>query len=284
MKRPTVGRSDRTPAKHALMCSFYGCEVGAANNIPSIKRLLWMDLTAGDGTAPATLPWKLNCSPGINAYYAIGCQKPVDVVLYEIKPATYGRLLVSLTEELPALGYRQVGDAQWVFGDHVTLKAIHGSGAQAPVSHIRQTDAVLVSNDPNAITEWAMRPTFAVEVTARPWCSRFISTMGCNTAGLKRLDKSIRDGWFDRVNEQAAALPPHRDLLLAAIKGDDAQWAYLLCEPIKWRKSKVEPMVRTAFNKHGYTIDMAWLGLDPVGFDRLTRKLFQTRQELGVFT
>jgi hypothetical protein len=260
------------------MSSIYGREVGVAGSLPNIERLVWIDLTAGDGIPEDGLEWKTNCSPGINAYHATKATKPVDVTLYEIQPATFDRLIDSLTVNLPDIGYQQVTETTWRFGRHVTLRAVCGSGEAADVSGIRKTDAVLVSNDPNAITTWAMRSSFAGEVGSRAWCFRSISTMGCNPAGLKRSDASVRAGWFDLVRQQEAALPGHRDLLLAAIEGDSAQWAYLLCEPARWRVS-VEKSVDTAFKKHGYAMEKAWYRVEQRSFQSLKDRLFLTHDE-----
>lgn len=282
-KRKEVGTSERTPAKHALMNSIYGKEVGVvgwSRYHQGIQRHVWKDLTAGNGVTDNDVDWKSNCSPGINAHHATKAQRPVDVELYEIQPATFDRLLGSLADNLPTLGYVRVAETGWRFRDQVSLRAICGSGADAPVSDIRKTDAVLVSNDPNAITTWAMRPTFAQEIADRAWCFRSISTMGCNPAGLKRSDPSVRAGWFDLIKQQEAALPDHRDLLLTAIEGDASQWAYLLGEPSKWR-STMEKVVTGAFKRYGYSMEMAWHRADSGSFEALKSRLFLTRSELA---
>lgn len=282
-KHRDVGRSRRTPAKHALMNSIYGKEVGVvgwSRHHQAIQRHVWKDLTAGDGIPENGLEWRANCSPGINAYHATKAHRPVDIELYEIQPATFDRLIDSLEHNLPGLGYVRTGETTWAFRDSVTLRAICGSGADVPVADIRQTDAVLVSNDPNAITTWAMRPTFAQEVTDRAWCFRSISTMGCNPAGLKRSDPAVRAGWFELIRQQEAALPRHRDLLLTAIEGDASQWAYLLGEPAKWR-STMEKVVAGAFKRYGYSMEMAWHRSDLGSFEALKARLFLTRSELA---
>lgn len=281
-RKLSVGRSLRTPAKHRLMCAIYGREVGVLNK--SIKhrdvaRLIWLDLTAGDGVVNNDLPWHLNCSPGINAYYATTSAKPVEVTLYEIKPATFDRLVDNLSIHLSELGYDQILDTTWVYHDRVLLRAELASGAEATVGYISPSDAVLVSNDPNAITDWAMRATFTTELVQRgPWCFRSISTMGCNASGLMRLSRDVRSKWYDHIYSQVHALPKYRDLLLAAINGDSSKWAYLLCEPARWRES-VESDVRSAFGTYGYQINSAWYRRDPRDFVDLTDKLFLTRGE-----
>jgi len=260
------------------MRSIVGKEVGAAGAMRPIQRLVWFDLTAGDGLPADGQDWSRSCSPGILATSASKSAKPVSLRLYEIKPATYDRLLANLAAQLPALGYSQAADNVWTIGSHVALSAVCGSGATALVDDVVDTDAVLAVNDPNAITDWAIRPTFAAELLRRtPW-SRSLSTMGCNPAGLKRLKHEERLPWFGLVAAQEAALPGYRDLLLAAIEGDDAQWAYLLCEPVKWRDTQ-QVVAARAFAKYGYSLDMSWHRTHPAEFELLKQRLFLTKAE-----
>lgn len=285
----TVGRSWRTPAKHGLMSNFVGQEVGVVNTLKfvGIDRLVWIDLTAGDAAPVDGSTWHRSCSPGILAHHAVHSRKPVEIVLYEIQPSTYDRLLANLAEHLPVLGYEKDGENCWRAGETATIHAINDSGQRADVRYLRRTDAVLVFNDPNAITEWAMRSTFAQEVKDRGvWCFRSLSTLGCNTAGIKRIGledgsgdaKRERRAWFDLIAAQQAALPSYRDLLLAGIERDEAQWAYLLCTATKWRAS-TEAVVRTEFRKIDRTTTMTWFGRDPLGFEGAKQFLFLTRKE-----
>lgn len=281
MSNGGVGRSWRTHAKHALMRSFIGQEVGVVNLLASrgqVSRCVWFDLTAGDGVAPDEIPWEQGCSPGILGHYAANLRVPATVVLSEIATATYDRLLASLAERLPQLGYTVAGPARWRRGT-VEVVAVHGSGAGADISIINRDDAVLVLNDPNAITEWAMRPTFAQEVCDRTWRFRSLSTMGCNPAGLKRVDLAERLQWFELIQQQQAALPLHRDLLLTAIERDDAQWAYLIGTASKWRPT-TENVARSEFAKVGCTVEMSWYRTDRDLFEAAKRRLFFTRAEL----
>lgn len=274
-----VGRSWRTPAKHDLMRQLIGKEVGVVNSKPEIRRSVWYDLTAGDGVAADGQLWEQGCSPGILAHHAVNSKKPVVVIAYEIKPATHDRLVENLAEKLPGLGYVRVDDGHWTFGDTVRFHAINASGAIATVDGVRSGDAVFAFNDPNAITEWAMRDTFAKEISARTWLFRSLTTMGCNPAGLKRLGyDEHRSGWFNLVRDQEQAQPAHRDLLLAAIQGDDAQWAYLMSEPIKW-KPAMEITARSSFKRCNLAIDTAWWRSEPEAFEALKRRLFLTQAE-----
>lgn len=292
-----VGRSWRTPAKHGLMSNFVGQEIGAANapKFASVNRLTWIDLTAGDAAPVDGEKWHRSCSPGILAHHAAYrnartspfTRKPVEIVLYEIQAATYDRLLANLAEQLPTLGYEKDGEGRWCWADRVSITTVNLSGHAADVTWLRQTDAVLAFNDPNAITEWAMRNTFAQEVKDRGvWAFRSLSTLGCNTAGIKRIDlddgsgdaKRERRAWFDLIAAQQAALPSYRDLLLAGIERDEAQWAYLLCTAQKWRSS-TESVVASEFRKIERTTVMRWFAQDPIGFESIKRTLFLTKRE-----
>lgn len=278
-KNPNVGRSWRTVAKHELMSSFIGQEVGVVNQrLRDIQRLVWSDQSAGDAALIDGVDWARGSSPGILARHATHSRKPVFVQLHEIQPATYDRLLGNLDHYLPDLGYSRESETCWRFGDGVQLHAHNTSGQNADVSFVSNTDAVFVLNDPNAITEWAMRDSFAHEITARTWCFRSLSTMGCNPAGLKRLEMEERLHWFNFPDTQEKPLPHYRDLVLAAIDRDEAQWAYLLSTSTNWR-STTERVFSTAFKKVGRTAAMAWMRKDPELFQETKRTLFLTKKE-----
>lgn len=276
MSSNTVGRSARTPAKHQLMTALVGKEVGAASHIGTIECLQWIDLTAGDGLVPDGLRWDRNCSPGILARHARASTKPVIVTMLERQASTYDRLLASLAAELPALGYTGAGSL-WSCGNAM-IEVVNTSGADVGLRRVDRKVAVLATNDPNAICDWAMRPTFAAEVRARtPWF-RSISTMGCNTGGLMRLSREDRDHWFELIAQQRRELPAHHDLLLARIERDCAKWGYLLCEPRRWRQ-EAEATVRESFAAHGMTVQTAWMRTDPGLFAAIQDYLFLTAQE-----
>jgi len=273
-----VGRSWRTPAKHDLLSSMLGQEVGAAGRIADARALSWIDLTAGDAALVDGLDWATACSPGILARHAAKSSKPVEIDLYEIQAATYDRLLGNLATHLPELGYEQVDDTTWSLGSRVALRTHNSSGHAASVGHITKHHAVFVVNDPNAITEWAMRPTFAAEIARTAWMFRTVSTMGCNVAGIKRLPIGERIDWFDTVESQQAALPDHRDLLLASIARDEAQWAYLIGTARKWR-STTEKVIGTAFRKIGKGAAMSWFLDDADAFQEEKLRLFLQKPE-----
>lgn len=276
-----VGRSWRTPIKHDYLAYVIGQECGAAPKVGA-KRGFWYDLTAGDAAPVTGERWEESCSPGILAYYAKGCHIPVQVRLYENAASTYGRLIENLSRHLPGHGYEQASTNMWAHPmSGSTITANFGSGADADVSDIQNDDAVFVINDPNAITEWAMRPAFAAEIGARTWLSRNLSTMGCNPAGLKRLDITERINWFDHVRQQQQALPSYRDLSLAVLDNDEAQWAYLVTTSrhASW-VDKTTAAARRSAKTSGRTLTVKWWRQDHDGFDDLLLKLFLTKREL----
>ncbi len=282
----SVGRSWRTPAKHSLMSSLIGEEIGVVNRSRQFGRdcrAVWIDLTAGDAAPVDGSKWHDSCSPGILARHAAHPRnaRPVDIFLHEIQAAAYDRLLGNLDEQLPGFGFERYGEGMWRVPDrNIVVVARNVTGQEAEVRSIRHGDAVFVFNDPNAVTDWAMRDTFAREIGERtPWF-RSLSTMGCNPGGLKRLELEERQYWFEFPRSQERELPGYRDLLLAAIEGDDAQWAYLISTSALWR-GKTEKVVSSAFRKVGRTVAMSWLRQDAADFDALKRKLFLTRAELS---
>lgn len=279
MAKPNVGRSWRTPIKHDYTWSIVGQEAGAIAHLGA-QQGAWYDLTAGDAALIAGKMWHRACSPGILAYHASQCQVPVRVRLHEIQPATYDRLLSNLGTYLPALGYTAAGPSDWFHpGNESTVTAYNISGADADVSDIDRDTAVFVVNDPNAITEWAMRPTFAAEIATKTWLSRCLSTMGCNPGGIKRGPITDRINWFAAVREQQQAMPEYRDLSLAALDRDEAQWAYLVATSKEWR-AKTDQAAKKSAKNCNRSVSIAWWRQEPHQFDDLLLRLFLQKSEL----
>lgn len=275
----TVGRSWRTPIKHEYLSSIAGQETGAIGHLGA-KRGIWYDLTAGDAALIPGEMWHRSCSPGILAYHASQCQVPVHVRLHEIQAATYDRLVGNLDRYLPTLGYGQTGSDAWTNPGNGSTVMVHNlSGADADVTDVDGDTAVFVVNDPNAIVDWAIRPTFAAEIADRTWLSRCLSTMGCNPAGIKRLVIGERIHWFATVREQQRATPEYRDLSLAALDRDEAQWAYLVATSDKWR-TKTDQAAKKSAKSCNRSVNIAWWRQEPDQFDGLLLRLFLQKAEL----
>lgn len=137
------------------------------------------------------------------------------------------------------------------------------------------TDCVLVHNDPNVISDYALTEDL---VSRLPQMSTVISTLGCNVAGLKRLGLEERRGWVDLVNVQIGLLQPWQDMMLASLPRDDAQWMYAVNTPTRWR-GEVEKQMRQAFKDWKVPLDIAWLRADREGVVALARRHFLTIEE-----
>jgi hypothetical protein len=277
--KPNVGRSWRTPIKHDYLWSIAGQEAGAVAHLGALCSA-WYDLTAGDAALIPGEMWQKSCSPGILAYHASQCRIPVSVRLHEIQAATYDRLIGNLGTYLPALGYGATNPATWTHpGNGSTVVAYNLSGADADVTDIDRDTAVFVVNDPNAITEWAMRPTFAAEIATKTWLSRCLSTMGCNPGGIMRGPLAGRIEWFATVREQQQAMPEYRDLSLAALDRDEAKWAYLVSTSKEWR-AKTDQAAKKSAKSCNRSVSIAWWRQDRDAFSDLLLRLFLQKSEL----
>lgn len=283
-----VGRSGaRTYSKHETLSRFVGKEIGVVNRggsrfLQSCRRLVWIDLTAGDASLQEdTDDWHKNSSPGILAHHARWERgfKPVEVRLVEINSSTYGRLLENLTLRLPALGYSQAEENVWRCGERVTVRALNMDGRDVSVDFVRPTDAVLVLNDPNGVNGWAMRETLPTEISRRTERFRSFSTIGWNAKGAKawasRADRIAR---YDLITPQLKNLARQRDLCLAWIDRDDAQWSYLLETPYDWRAA-TEDEIRRAFSRNKLEVHISWYRDDPVRFRNARMRMSLTKTE-----
>lgn len=296
-----VGTSEQhTPIKHAIMREFVAKEVRAANNLGWIKRLVWIDLTAGNAELAHGTNWSDACSPGILASCATESTKPVIVDLYEKNPDTYTKLVDNLDKNLPALGYRRTSDNGWNewATANVRIRAWERDGREAGINHIRRGDAVLVLNDPNSITEWAMRRTFASEINNIRGVKgiRTLSCVGFNVSGIKRTpflrdDPSpqpdsirARSDWYGLIRSITDTLPDRLDLMLAGFARDRSQWAYLFSSPKVWRdKGEEEEVIAEAFTATGeaHDYEYAWAKRDREKFARLVDRRILTKAELA---
>jgi hypothetical protein len=304
-KSMDVGTSEKhTPIKHAIMREFVGKEVRAANSLGWIKRLVWIDLTAGNAEAAHGNTWSDSCSPGILASRAIRSIQPVVVDLYEKNPDTYAKLVGNLDEQLPTLGYSRIqydGEySEWNgwAAPNAQIRAFPRDGREAGISHIARGDAVLVLNDPNSVTEWAMRHSFASEINDVRGLKglRTLSCISFNANGIKRnpfladdpkpQTDSLRErsNWYGLIDSITKTLPDRLDLMAAGFLRDASQWTYFFSSPTVWRdKGEEEDVIAEAFTatgeKHDY--ETAWAKRDRQKFLRLIDRRILTKTELA---
>jgi hypothetical protein len=257
-----------------------GEEVGAIKRLPQITRAVWFDLTAGDG-----IGWPDGCSPGLLVRHALNLTVDCHIRLHETDPVHYTRLLETLNEHLPRLGFMHLSPGHWYgktrHGREIILLVIFGSGHEAVNSFIQRGDAALVLMDPNAITYWAWGATFADEIAAATKWFRSFSVMGCNPSGIQGvLSRERRDEWFSWIDDQVRALPayPKQDLLLVRLERDAAKWGYMMRTAVAWRE-RTEKYVRKAFADVGAGVEISWYRLDPDHFKAIENKLFLMMKE-----
>lgn len=250
----SVGKSSRTPMKHALLNRIVGREVGA---MPYLKKrgmgssYAIYDLTAGDGTDDG---FGGTSSPAILAKH------------HRYAAANDVRCKLLLNDKVE---------------DYASKLALDFPAAEVRCSDGRKVmphmgyDVVFVHNDPNHINDWALSGEF---LASAPYFTTTLSTLGCNVGGLKRLPSIEREPWFANMRTLLMSMPQHHDAYLIALSGDASQWAYLLTGPMKWR-GNYESDVAKAFAGWEGGHRARWWRQDAAGFEDLTRQLFLTSAE-----
>lgn len=282
-----VGRSPgHTPIKLSFIDRVVGTESGVLRGpkFRRYERLVWIDLTAGDGAPdlPEGEDWRRSCSPGLLAYHASKSPKPVCVLLQENRKTAFKPLLDSLTRHLPDLGFREVAEGSWRHPTkgHRLLARLEDS-QNLDVSWVQPTDAVLVLNDPNSVATWALREGLDQEIQTRTPMLRVVSALGWNAAAVKKNPRDTRVGWFDLVQNQGVNLPGNKDLLLVALDRDAHQWSYTVTTPVfgDWRQRTEADALRSV-KALERTASTAWFS-DRVKFQDLASRLYLTKKERG---
>jgi hypothetical protein len=284
-----VGRSDRrTPAKHGIQRRYLGAIVGAAPHVAArfgtrFDSFLIVDLTAGNaaGYGPAS-NWLRSSSPGIIANLGLQREVEIEAVLIERQQATYLDLCANLHRRLSDYGYVATGDASWrhrMTGS--TITAINDDACNYQYC-LRQNQWLAAINDPNHRHDWVLDMGQMAGLVCGGAMVHFMSTMGCNANGIKRLPLDERVGWFADVDKacQIARMFPRLDLLLYIIHKDAAQWAYLLLVPYKW-VGKTSRQMNGAFRNEGLPVDEYSFKRNEDEFLSQFNHLFFTKSEIN---
>lgn len=249
-----VGKSNRTPGKHAALDRYLGKTAGVISRIYKDMRIFFIDCTAGDGNAD---DFDRQTSPGIMIRHAEWLRSkgiPVQVKLFERS-----------TQNAAMLEEKVNGRAE-IFAE--------SSAQMAPIDWRENGDLVFISNDPNTIADWALPPA----LLNAPRLTTVFSTLGCNVGGLKRLPKDQRQVWHEHIRDQIGLLQPWHDAMLCRLVNDASQWAYMVNSPKKWR-SDLEQAFRSSFDRVGYKTKTHWARLDRLGFSDSINQLFLTKEE-----
>lgn len=260
----SVGASDRTRGKHALLNKIVGREIGVLASRSSTVRFIYprytmIDLCAGDGSPTAHSDLS---SPKILTHHGLTAKSKgleCELVLVERNENTF-----SLLEQ-----------QDWIDRTFTTLHNID-CREEFPGLELHRKQAVFVHADPNHVKDWPISQRLLNQL---PPYSTFLITLGCNVGGLKRLSPEERTTWFEQVEQYLSFLPSFHDAALISLLGDASQWAYLVSGPSCWRKN-YEGDVQKAFKYWTSGFEMAWLRQDEPTFRQIERRLFLRRAEL----
>jgi hypothetical protein len=287
----SVGRSDhRTPAKHGVLDLMLGREAGvvryasAAVRIP-LKRLMWFDLTAGDGAVDGI---GTTASPLLFAKHSLyrpGCTIMVQAT--ELQPNTYATLLSNLARHLPHITnnrnkhcrYQRTAENIWVADDRNSVfMVLNADGLETRFAEYEcgLGDWLFINNDPNHIKDWALSGTALAIVVDRGARVSMMTCMGCNVGGIKRLPREERDIWVNKVRDmnKIVAKLYNIDNLLVEIQNDAAQWAYLLTRPYKWTVDDDRREIARIYQQQNLAVKIFSLRDEPDLFEECLRRLF----------
>jgi hypothetical protein len=280
-----VGRSDRrTPAKLDVLRAHAGRMIGASWY--AAKKTGWkisgnhvIDLTAGDAAGDGEHEWIQGSSPAVLSSF---CRTQINlrVTLIERSKPIFARLNENMSRCLPRYGFVEIGSMNWrhnVTGS--TINMICTDARTVDLTDLLPDEWLYVFNDPNSMHGWCLDVKLLGFLSkSRP--VSFMSTMGCNTDGLKRLILDERLGWLAHINAaiEMVKLNPHLDLLLFDIKNDPAQWAYLLLVPRKWVEETRAQMVR-AFTQSELVVGSLSWRKNQTEFYETVDKLIYTNKE-----
>jgi hypothetical protein len=298
MKEPGYS-AQRTAAKHRLLNRQAGREIGAAPYIRQrfgglsyfqFKGILIVDLTAGDADPDKdpTNPLGLSSSPLIFAKHAAQ-HRNIRVRLYEHNRQTFKRLIENLEKYLPQLRdkdgrrlhFERIGRTKWVTDTNSTLQVIYGDGSEEDFSDLRRHEWLLVNNDPNTMAGWCLdMVAFGYAIETQP--AAFMSTMGCNSGGLKRLPLKQRKRWwrFWETAKRFVDQYPSLALILVPLTNDPAQWAYLHLIPRAW-VTRIHKEITNDLKKEGLHAKIYAHPNDAKKFNHALEVLLFTKAELA---
>lgn len=262
----TVGTSRRTLGKHILLNKILGREVGIiSNHCPFFieRQYTSIDLCAGDGrpshesgtSSPEIIQKHMN--------YLLQHDVPVQTVLVEKNKNTF--------DELKQRNFNAL---------HLNFSA---QNLDTLPIEINKNSAAFIHADPNHIEDWPISKNLLHNL---PENTTLLATLGCNVGGLKRMPLDKRQGWYDRMDELLHWLPERYDAVLVVLKGDKAQWAYLIVGPKKWHHRGVyKKDVLSAFNQKVWPlgVDMVQFRTNIKTFHQMRDKLFLTAKELAAY-
>ena len=256
-----VGISNRTLGKHVLLNKITGREAGImARKCPSFmkKQYTFLDLCAGDGISS----------------YASKTSSPEIIAKHHKFMKNYGInsnvILVEREEYNHARLKEQNYDANILNCDAKEITSI---------PNLHEDSAMFIHADPNHIEDWPLAKELLIN---SPKYTTMLATLGCNVGGLKRLPLDKRIKWYERMDEILDWMPSRHDALLVSLRGDKAQWAYLIIGPKAWHDQGI--YIKDALKSFNYWkegIDLIQFKTQKSNFYKERDRLFLTAKELA---
>lgn len=232
-----VGESfDRTNFKHTALNRFSGQVAGAASCMAWVNKVIFIDACAGDGhrsaysgTSSSEIFAKHLCWLKRKGCYAKG-------YLIEANGHTFMRLEAAMSALAQEAGCEQLPEILTLIrGDYRSAQVA------AQIDLPTEQTVTFLHIDPNHVDDVELSEYLRARLS--PMTTGMV-TLGCNANGIKRMPWEERRKWFDRLEYLLSLLEPHQDASLICLDRDEAQWAYLLSIPRKWR-DKTQATIRS---------------------------------------
>jgi hypothetical protein len=232
-----VGESfDRTNFKHTALNKFSGQVAGAASCMAWVDKVIFIDACAGDGHRSA---YSGTSSPEIFAKHLCwlrnqGCN--AKGYLIEANAHTFMRLKASIAALAQEAGFEQLLEIfTLIHGDYRSAEVA------AQINLPTEQTITFLNIDPNHVDDVELSESLRTRLSL---LTTWMVSLGCNANGIKRMPWEERRKWFDRLEYLLSLLEPHQDASLIRLDRDEAQWAYLLSIPRKWR-DKTQATIRS---------------------------------------
>jgi hypothetical protein len=256
MKSKQTGSSERSPIKHGLLDKTAGKLVASVEFIPWLKGTVLIDTCGGDGVSNA---FSGTSSPEILCFHGqYAGQKPIEVILIEINPASVDQLRVKFG------GYKNVRIIQ---GDYTSREVAE----EISLGLIGPDISVLLHIDPNHADH--VKLSMAMRRILPP-STLILTTFGCNAHGIKRLPEERRMQWMERLCYLLSVKQDRHDACLITLNRDAAQWAYLFTCPSKWKEKYDSQIVRPACIHWAKGVEVYWLSDGEKTFFAAVERLF----------
>lgn len=271
---PSVGTSNRTPFKHWILDQHIGQVVGVGwqdRPWPNFRDfpLLVVDLCAGDGVC---VDGEHQSSPFILHKHCWHAMNPpanpkfrpfsVDLRLIEASAMTFDQLKKSIE------GYEK----------RVECQIIHADARMVDYSAAHPSQPCFINADPNNVDQLPIPADLNARITP---ATTFTVTLGCNVAGLKRLEFEKRAVWFDYINILLRGIPHWHDAILVELVRDASQWAYFSRVPSKWSKKQCETILRKGKTFHSHGVEVCSIRDSRDRFEKMIHRLFLTKKEIA---